>query len=116
MLVDFFAKGKPVLLIEDAASGTPLINLLRNLKEIYGRVLNIEAIKLKGDKIDRFYGITPYIENGQLLFLPDGVEGKELWWPDFKKELLSFPNSKYKDQVDSLTQAISYGQELLAYQ
>mgnify|MGYP006330939735 CR=1 FL=1 len=34
----------------------------------------------------------------------------------FKKELLSFPNSKYKDQVDSLTQAISYGQELLAYQ
>ena len=111
-----FFRIKPVLLIEDAASGTPLINLLRNLKDIYGRVLNIEAIKPKGDKIDRLYGITPYIENGQLLFPPDGVEGKERWWPDFKKELLSFPNSKYKDQVDSLTQAISYGQELLAYQ
>ena len=107
---------KPVLLIEDAASGTPLINLSRNLKDMYDRVLNIEAIKPKGDKITRLYGVTPYIESGQLLFPPDSAEGKEQWWPEFKKELLSFPNSKYKDQVDSLTQAISYAQEMLAYQ
>lgn len=105
----------PTLLIEDAASGTPLIDLLKTMHDDNGYKLNIEPIKPEGDKVTRLYGITPYIECGQLLFPPDGFPGREPWWDAFKKELLSFPNSKYKDQVDSLTQAISYGQKLLAY-
>jgi len=46
------------------------------------------------------------IESGRLLF---PAESRNLnWWYEFKKELLGFPGTKYKDQVDALSQAIKY--------
>ena len=30
------------------------------------------------------------------------------WWPDFKKELLSFPGSIFKDQCDAFSQGVIY--------
>ena len=30
------------------------------------------------------------------------------WLPDFKQEMLTFPNGRYDDQVDSLTQFLAW--------
>jgi predicted phage terminase large subunit-like protein len=97
--------GFPVkMLIEDKASGTQLIQLLNKDRDKYGRVFDIEAIKPDTDKVSRLYGASVYIQRGELLF----PENESDWWNDFKKELLGFPSTKYKDQVDALTQCINY--------
>ena len=71
---------------------------------------DIEAIKPEGDKISRLIGASAYIERGDILF-PKSDEKVDKWWPDFKKELLSFPGSKFKDQVDALTQCINFDKQ-----
>ena len=101
--------GLPVLVIEDAASGTQLINYLSKQKPNRGYEFNIIPIKPENDKVSRLLGTAAYIQNGTLKMPPTD----KLFWNDFKSELLNFPGGKYKDQVDALTQAISYGQSLL---
>lgn len=91
------------LLIEDKASGTQLIQMLNAQRDHHGYKFAIESVKPDTDKVSRLMGVSAYIENGTLRFLQEAA-----WWPDFKKELLGFPNSKYKDQVDALTQCINY--------
>lgn len=92
------------LLIEDMASGTQLIQMLAAQRDRHGYRFAIEAIKPDTDKVSRLIGASAYIENGTLQFPQD----PQPWWPEFKKELLGFPNSKYKDQVDALTQCINH--------
>ena len=96
------------LLIEDMASGTQLIQMLSAQRDHRGYRFAIEPIKPNTDKVSRLIGASAYIENGTLLFPQD----PQLWWPEFKKELLGFPNSKYKDQVDALTQCINHAIQL----
>lgn len=96
------------LLIEDMASGTQLIQMLSAQRDHRGYRFAIEPIKPNTDKVSRLIGASAYIENGTLLFPQD----PKPWWPEFKKELLGFPNSKYKDQVDALTQCINHAIQL----
>ena len=96
------------LLIEDNASGTQLIQMLSAQRDRHGCRFMIEPIKPNTDKVSRLIGASAYIENGTLLFPQDS----QPWWPEFKKELLGFPNSKYKDQVDALTQCINHAIQL----
>jgi predicted phage terminase large subunit-like protein len=91
-------------LIEDKASGTALIQLLNNNLDNDGRSFDIEAIKPDMDKISRLHAVSAYIENGDIMFPNNNPE----WWYEFEKELLGFPNCKFKDQVDALTQCINY--------
>lgn len=106
---DSGAGGTTTLLIEDQSSGEQLIQILNHKTDGHGCIFNIEPIKPHSDKESRLGGVSAYIENGDVLF--PGFETD--WWNDFKSELLNFPSGKYKDQVDALTQAISYGQSLL---
>lgn len=92
------------LLIEDKASGTQLIQMLSAQRDRHGCRFMIEPIKPNTDKVSRLIGASAYIENGTLRF----PQEPQPWWPEFKKELLGFPNSKYKDQVDALTQCINH--------
>ncbi len=85
------------LLIEDAASGT---HLLQHLKD--ERIYCI-AIKPEGDKLSRFKNASVIVERGDV-FVP---KTKQSWWADFENEMIRFPNSKYKDQADSFAQALS---------
>ena len=91
------------LLIEDKASGTQLIQMLMAQRDRHGYNFAIEPIKPDTDKTSRLMGASAYIENGTLRFPQEAP-----WLSDFKKELLGFPNGKYKDQVDALTQCINY--------
>jgi predicted phage terminase large subunit-like protein len=83
-------------LIEDAGSGTSLLQDLRDQVRLIG-------IRPDGDKVVRFQRVTPLIEAGQL-HLPD----RATWLDAFKREVLSFPKSSNDDQVDALSQLLNW--------
>jgi predicted phage terminase large subunit-like protein len=88
-----------VVLVEDKASGTSLIQDLR----ADGFSIVEPAPTLEGDKIMRLHGQTAKIEGGFVRF------PKEAPWLDtYLNELVSFPNAKYDDQVDSTVFALAW--------
>jgi len=86
-------------LIEDKANGPAIINTLK------GKVSGIIPLNPRGSKEARAYATQPLLEAGNI-FLPDPTESP--WVEDFLEECVTFPNSDYKDQVDSFTQACDY--------
>jgi len=88
------------IVIEDKASGTQLIQELRH----YGEH-RVEPYKPSPsiDKLMRLYAQTAEFENGKVLLPRDTP-----WLSDYKRELTSFPGSKFDDQVDSTTQALEH--------
>ena len=87
-----------VILIEDKASGTQLIQEL-----IEEGVPGVQKIKPNGDKVMRMHAQTASIENG-FVHLPEDAP----WLPDYIHELTTFPRGKYDDQVDSTSQALAW--------
>jgi predicted phage terminase large subunit-like protein len=87
-----------VVLIEDRASGTQLIQEL-----IDEGVHAVKRYAPEGDKQMRLYAQTAMIENG-FLHLPR----QAAWLADYIHELITFPNSKHDDQVDSTSQALDW--------
>ena len=88
------------IVIEDKASGTQLIQDLKN-----DGVFGTEPYEPPPhcDKIVRLHAQTAEFERGGVL-LPRFAP----WLADYVRELTSFPGSKYDDQVDSTTQALEY--------
>jgi predicted phage terminase large subunit-like protein len=87
-----------VILIEDRASGTQLIQDL--LVEGLSRVTRYQP---EGDKIMRLHAQTAVIENG-FVFLPE----EALWLADYLGELALFPAGRHDDQVDSTAQVLAW--------
>lgn len=96
--------GAGTVLIEDKGSGQELIQNLR-ANNHPGVPMPIPRSP-KTDKIDRAAGVSPMLESG-LLFLP----GEAHWAADFRNELLTFPSSRFDDQVDALTQLLAWVRE-----
>jgi predicted phage terminase large subunit-like protein len=90
-----------VLLIEDQASGTQLLQTLRNEQPC--GVPHPIARHPETDKKTRLAGVSAMIEAGQLL-LPTYAD----WLGDFKSELLGFPSVRHDDQVDALSQLLTW--------
>jgi predicted phage terminase large subunit-like protein len=88
-----------IVLIEDKASGTSLIQELR----AEGFSLVQAAPGIDGDKIMRLRAQTAKIEGGFVL-LPKEAP----WLNTYVLELISFPNSKHDDQVDSTVFALAW--------
>ncbi len=86
------------VLIEDAASGIQLIQDLQANGE-----LRPIAILPEGDKETRAIGQSAKIEAGHVHLLEDAH-----WLPDFEREILQFPNGRYDDQVDSMSQVLAW--------
>lgn len=84
-----------VILVEDKANGPAVINVLK--KEIIG----IIAINPLGSKKSRVSAISPAIESKHC-FLPKYCS----WASDFIDECSSFPDGKYDDMVDAMSQAL----------
>jgi predicted phage terminase large subunit-like protein len=86
------------ILIEDKASGTQLIQELRqeNLYEAKG-------IKPVGDKVMRMHAQTAMIENGVVHFPEEAP-----WLPTYIQEITTFPKAKHDDQVDATSQALAW--------
>lgn len=96
------------LLIEDAASGQQLCQALE--AESPSGVPAPSKQKPEGDKKTRLSGVSYMIEAGQLL-LPQ----KAPWLSEFQSELLAFPNAKFDDQVDALSQLLGWVRRRQAY-
>lgn len=92
-------KKKVIILIEDQASGTSLIQTLKKDYRIYP-----VGIKPEYDKETRLMAVSHLIENGSCLFPNE----KPHWWMDFEQELLRFPKGKHDDQCDALSQALQH--------
>jgi predicted phage terminase large subunit-like protein len=85
------------LLIEDKGSGTSLIQDLR------AKNIAVVGITPQGDKLTRAAKVSAKFEAGAVFF-PKAA----LWLGPLKAELLGFPNVKHDDQVDSVTQGLSW--------
>ena len=90
--------GAQTVLIEDKASGIQLLQELRS--QGIGQVTGVEP---EGDKQYRMQGQTVLFEN-KIVLLPSDAP----WLSVYVHELLSFPNGKHDDQVDSTSQALSW--------
>jgi predicted phage terminase large subunit-like protein len=86
------------LLIEDQGSGTGLIADLKKYHSI-----SAIAIKPTRDKIVRLSIVSPMFERGEI-FVPQNAH----WLADFLDELLRFPQARFDDQVDSVTQYLNW--------
>jgi predicted phage terminase large subunit-like protein len=95
-LSDFYAAD--LILVEDAGSG---ISLLQHLKEERHPV---KAVKPQTDKVTRLSTGSTLIEGGRIL-LPGKPND---WLDDFMAELLAFPHGTHDDQVDSLSQFLTW--------
>ncbi|TCL08258.1 putative phage terminase large subunit-like protein [Shimia isoporae] len=87
-----------LVLIENAASGTPLLQRLRmDDSALY------QAIRPDKDKEIRFNAACASVEAGNVL-LPEDAP----WLASFKRELQSFPRGSHDDQVDSFSQFLNW--------
>jgi len=87
-----------VVLIEDKASGTQLIQELVELG-----LHAVTRYQPQSDKIMRMHAQTAVIENG-FVHLPREAG----WRADYLHELTVFPGGKYDDQVDSTAQLLDW--------
>ena len=84
-------------LVEDKGSGTSLIQDLRSQN------IPVIAMRPEADKVTRLYANQPHFESGSVHF-PQGAS----WLDDLLTELLAFPHGRHDDQVDSITQALTW--------
>ena len=89
------------ILIEDAGSGSSLIQDLRSTASLHPI-----AIKPWADKVIRMSAETAQIEAGKV-FIPEQAP----WLGEFQAEILQFPHGKHDDQVDSMSQALCWQRE-----
>lgn len=87
-----------VVLIEDRASGTQLLQELK-----WDGVSGVKACDPAGDKRLRLWAQCAAMEQG-VVHLPRQAPCLD----DYLRELTSFPNSRHDDQVDSTVQAIAW--------
>ena len=106
MVVSLATKHRPnVLLVEDKASGQSLIQDLRRETR-----LAIVPVRPTMDKVARANLVTPLIESGRV-YLPEGHPQVA----DLVVSASQFPNAAHDDDIDSVTQALTYmssGQEM----
>ena len=87
-----------VVLIEDKASGTQLIQEL-----IAEGLYAITRYEPSGDKVMRMHAQTAMIENG-FVHLP----AEAPWLAEYLHELTTFPKGRHDDQADSTAQALDW--------
>ncbi len=85
-----------VVIIEDAASGTALIQAFKRTS------IPVIAVPALGSKVSRAESVTPLFESGKVV-LPLSAP----WIDDFIEEHVTFPHGKHDDQVDTTTMALS---------
>jgi predicted phage terminase large subunit-like protein len=90
-----------VVLIEDKASGTQLIQEL-----IREGLYAVTRYQPQSDKVMRMHAQTAVIENG-FVRLPESAP----WLAQYLQEMTVFPNGRHDDQVDSTAQLLDWFKE-----
>jgi predicted phage terminase large subunit-like protein len=86
------------ILIEDKGTGTSLLQELRQH--------HLVGIVPEGDKVTRMATQSGKIEAGKV-----NLPRQAPWLEDFQREVLQFPEGRYDDQVDSLSQYLGWVKE-----
>ena len=92
------------ILIEDKGSGMSLIQDLR------AATVPVVAINPEVDKVTRLYTVQPKFEAGSVYFPKQAP-----WLPALLEELLAFPYFRSDDQVNSISQALTWIQKNVAH-
>jgi predicted phage terminase large subunit-like protein len=93
-----------LVLVEDRASGRPLIDLLKS--KVNGlHPVNPQGGNFGGNKEVRAMAVAPLFEAGMVMFPSREVAP---WMSDVENELTLFPRSSNDDIVDSISQALNY--------
>ncbi len=101
-----FLKWRPsVLIIEDASSGSMLIQEIRQ-DGFDGIWPSVFPVRPKGDKVTRMALETPTIESGRVR-LPESAP----WLPEWLAVVTAFPYGEINDPVDSLSQFLMWWRE-----
>ena len=87
-----------VVLIEDKASGTQLIQEL-----VREGLYAVQRYRPELDKIMRLHAQTAMIENG-FVHVPQSAP----WLDPYLQELTTFPRAKHDDQTDSTSQFLDW--------
>jgi predicted phage terminase large subunit-like protein len=87
-----------VILIEDASAGIALAQDLREAGQF-----RVQSIPVHHDKETRLYVQAAKFEAGRVYFPKHAP-----FLAEFEAELLTFPQGKHQDRVDSLTQALAF--------
>lgn len=95
------------ILVEDKGNGTSYIQ--QRAGHAPCSVITVKP-EVEGSKEFRFDAVTPMFEGG-LVLLPY----RAAWLPDYEAELLSFPNCKFKDQVDSTSQYLNWATKRVGF-
>ena len=101
LVVSQYDKYGGVVLVEDKANGSALIQEL-------SKTINMTLLRCRPrtNKYSRLMQILYFFEK-KLIYLPK----KAPWMAELLSELYNFPNSKYDDQVDSITQFFNWVRE-----
>jgi predicted phage terminase large subunit-like protein len=86
------------IMIEDASTGTALAQELRQLCNSH-----VNLVPINRDKQGRLYVQQGKFAAGCVLFPKDAP-----FLPELEAELLTFPQGRTDDQVDSISQALAY--------
>ena len=89
-------------IIKASSSGISLIHSLKKLG------FSVFSDSPKADKQTRAAYILPIIHSGRVYVV--NLEGKNDWVEPFINEIVSFPNGRFDDQVDSLVQALYWAE------
>ena len=84
--------------VEDKANGPAVIASLKR------KITGLIPVQPEGSKEARAHAVSPECESGNV-FLPHPQIAPWVW--DFIEECAAFPNGKYADQVDTMTQAVN---------
>jgi len=85
-------------LVEDKANGPAVIQALQH------QMTGLVPVTPEGGKVARAQAVSPQVESGNV-YLPHPALAP--WVESFIDECGSFPNGKYDDQVDQMTQALN---------
>jgi len=86
------------VLIEDSGNGHALWSQLKT-----EGVHNIVLPKPRGSKVERLTGQLDMLQSSQV-----GIPTQTSWWEALARELRGFPNVRYDDQVDSISQFLAW--------
>jgi predicted phage terminase large subunit-like protein len=86
------------ILIEEACTGIALAQELRDKGDFF-----VNPVKIDRDKQGRLYVQQAKFVAGRVWFPKNAP-----FLPELERELLSFPQSRHDDQVDSVSQALAY--------
>jgi predicted phage terminase large subunit-like protein len=101
------------IIVEDKSSGTAAIQTLSKSSNKRVRdLLKRSDPTGQGDKTQRAGQAAVWCKNGSVLLPAPGPACP--WLVDFEDEMFTFPGSIFKDQVDALSQLVSWCENLLS--